>query len=305
MKLYSLLSYTLLYSIVPDNRKPLLCNKKMAMDGYNIYLATFDFPLYISKKLIQTAEEIYLLIEQLLERGLGRSQALGIFLVSLIPKINWALRIEDYVKETIQDYKRIDELMAQTFYLITNPRQFTEEDFMGEQRQITIQNFINIMSAPLNRNGFNSILPGRNFETSKQRTNSMLPSNYNTKTCSSNSKNTMNNKIAQRQLLTWIRLQHRFYTNIMTLQTWNFKEQSTSCLTLTLQNRGIMLIYVHYVIINMTKINKIDHRKHNRSPTKERKLTSTHNTYVKQIKTRNTYPIKNTNTITNTNQYNP
>ncbi|CAL6004064.1 Hypothetical_protein [Hexamita inflata] len=265
----------------------------------------FDPRLHTSKKLIQTAEEIYSLIEQLLERGLGRSQALGIFLVSLIPKINWALRIEDYVKETIQDYKRIDELMAQTFYLITNPRQFTEEDFMGEQRQITIQNFINIMSAPLNRNGFNSILPGRNFETSKQRTNSMLPSNYNTKTCSSNSKNTMNNKIAQRQLLTWIRLQHRFYTNIMTLQTWNFKEQSTSCLTLTLQNRGIMLIYVHYVIINMTKINKIDHRKHNRSPTKERKLTSTHNTYVKQIKTRNTYPIKNTNTITNTNQYNP
>ncbi|CAL5989531.1 Hypothetical_protein [Hexamita inflata] len=40
MKLYSLLSYTLLYSIVWDNRKPLLCNKKMAMDGYimDIYI---------------------------------------------------------------------------------------------------------------------------------------------------------------------------------------------------------------------------------------------------------------------------
>ncbi|CAL6068565.1 Hypothetical_protein [Hexamita inflata] len=81
-------------------------------------------------------------MEQLLERGLGRSQALRIFQVSLIPKINWALRIEDYVKETIQDYKRIDEQMEQTFYLITTPRQFTEEDFMGEQRQITIQNFM-------------------------------------------------------------------------------------------------------------------------------------------------------------------
>ncbi|CAL6042907.1 Hypothetical_protein [Hexamita inflata] len=36
MKLNSLLSYTLLYSIVWDNRKLLLCNKKMAMDGYKI-----------------------------------------------------------------------------------------------------------------------------------------------------------------------------------------------------------------------------------------------------------------------------
>ncbi|CAL6001019.1 Hypothetical_protein [Hexamita inflata] len=35
MKYNSLLSYTLLYSIVWDNRKPLLCNKKMAMDGYS------------------------------------------------------------------------------------------------------------------------------------------------------------------------------------------------------------------------------------------------------------------------------
>ncbi|CAL6115573.1 RT/endonuclease [Hexamita inflata] len=140
----------------------------ITFDGINISSTENDPRLHTSKKLTQTAEEIYSLIEQLLERGLGRSQALGIFLVSLIPKINWALRIEDYVKETIQDYKRIDELMAQTFYLITNPRQFTEEDFMGEQRQITIQNFINIMSAPLNRNGFNCILPGRNFEITQK-----------------------------------------------------------------------------------------------------------------------------------------
>ncbi|CAL6041119.1 Hypothetical_protein [Hexamita inflata] len=34
MKQYSLLSYTSLYPIVWDNRKPLLCNKKMTMDGY-------------------------------------------------------------------------------------------------------------------------------------------------------------------------------------------------------------------------------------------------------------------------------
>ncbi|CAL5996651.1 RT/endonuclease [Hexamita inflata] len=140
----------------------------ITFDGINISSTENDPRLHTSKKLTQTAEEIYSLIEQLLERGLGRSQALGIFLVSLIPKINWALRIEDYVKETIQDYKRIDELMAQTFYLITNPRQFTEEDFMGEQHQITIQNFINIMSAPLNRNGFNCILPGRNFEITQK-----------------------------------------------------------------------------------------------------------------------------------------
>ncbi|CAL6105563.1 Reverse_transcriptase (RNA-dependent DNA polymerase) [Hexamita inflata] len=140
----------------------------ITFDGINISSTENDPRLHTSKKLIQTAEEIYSLIEQLLERGLGRSQALGIFLVSLIPKINWALRIEDCVKETILDYKRIDELMAQTFYLINNPRQFPEEDFMGEQRQITIQNFINIMSAPLNRNGFNCILPGRNFKITQK-----------------------------------------------------------------------------------------------------------------------------------------
>ncbi|CAL6005777.1 RT/endonuclease [Hexamita inflata] len=140
----------------------------ITFDGINVSSTENDPRLHTSKKLIQTADEIYSLVEQLLERGLGRSQTLGIFLVSLIPKINWALRIEDYVEETIKDYNKIDEVMAQTFYMITNPRQFSEEDFMGEKRQVTIQNFINIMSAPLNRNGFNCILPGRNFKAAQK-----------------------------------------------------------------------------------------------------------------------------------------
>ncbi|CAL5986696.1 Conserved_hypothetical protein [Hexamita inflata] len=117
----------------------------ITFDGINVSSTENDPRLHTSKKLIQTADEIYSLVEQLLERGLGRSQTLGIFLVSLIPKINWALRIEDYVEETIKDYNKIDEVMAQTFYMITNPRQFSEEDFMGEKRQVTINITINIL----------------------------------------------------------------------------------------------------------------------------------------------------------------
>ncbi|CAL6069669.1 Kinase [Hexamita inflata] len=76
MKLYSLLSYSLLYSIVWVNRKPLLCNKKMAMDGYSniqrhqVKLGGFhQAKVQEQLELEQVGNPSYQSPEQLLENG--------------------------------------------------------------------------------------------------------------------------------------------------------------------------------------------------------------------------------------------
>ncbi|CAL6067109.1 Hypothetical_protein [Hexamita inflata] len=83
------------------------------------------------------------------------------------------------------------------------------------------------MSTPLNRNGFNCILPGRNFEAAQKINAEQLQ--YKDLFIQLKKHNEQQNHATL--IITWIRLQHRFYTNITISQhTWNSREQSTLCM---------------------------------------------------------------------------
>ncbi|CAL6078982.1 Hypothetical_protein [Hexamita inflata] len=104
-----------------------------------------------------------------MERGLPRSNVMGLFLKCVCTKCSWAIRIDDYNDFTINDYNKVDEILARTFYNIAQPKAISQEDLDGPRSKETIQSLLALMAASIkNLNGFGLILPGLSFQTAQK-----------------------------------------------------------------------------------------------------------------------------------------
>ncbi|CAL6048363.1 RT/endonuclease [Hexamita inflata] len=128
-----------------------------------------DTRTHISSDILIVATKYQQIIKQMLERGLPRSNVMGLFLKCVCTKCSWAIRIDDYNDFTINDYNKVDEILARTFYNIAQPKAISQEDLDGPRSKETIQSLLALMAASIkNLNGFGLILPGLSFQTAQK-----------------------------------------------------------------------------------------------------------------------------------------
>ncbi|CAL5977402.1 Hypothetical_protein [Hexamita inflata] len=125
-----------------------------------------DTRTHISSDILIVATKYQQIINQMLERGLPRSNFMGLFLKCT--KCSWAVRIDDYNDYTINDYNKVDEIRARTFHNIAQPKAIPQEDLDGPRSKEMIQSILALMAASIkNHYGFGLILPGLSFQTQK------------------------------------------------------------------------------------------------------------------------------------------
>ncbi|CAL6010866.1 RT/endonuclease [Hexamita inflata] len=128
-----------------------------------------DTRTHISSDILIVATKYQQIINQMLERGLPRSNVMGLFLKCVCTKCSWAVRIDDYNDYTINDYKKVDEILARTFHNIAQPKAISQEDLDGPRSKEMIQSILALMAASIkNHNGFGLILPGLSFQTAQK-----------------------------------------------------------------------------------------------------------------------------------------
>ncbi|CAL6088219.1 Reverse_transcriptase/endonuclease [Hexamita inflata] len=116
-----------------------------------------DTRTHISSDILIVATKYQQIINQMLERGLPRSNAMGLFLKCVCTKCSWAVRIDDYNDYTINDYNKVNEILARTFH-IAQPKAISQEDLDGPRSKEMIQSVLALMAASIkNHNGFGLI----------------------------------------------------------------------------------------------------------------------------------------------------